>query len=145
MTRYPSDYITIKPLILKTDKKLSPKIKLIYLEQFKFQGQTITYESFLLNLFSVFLLPSDVCVCDTLPFASLMCLLEQDLVEPQTKLLQYVIAQPYSRDVICTMLGLNKQVCVVKSYSRAVSKLEKASSTRKVYVASHIPKNLVVF
>ena len=38
-------------------------------------------------------------------------LIEQDLVEPQTKLLQYVIAQPYSRDVICTMLGLNKQVC----------------------------------
>ena len=37
-------------------------------------------------------------------------LIEQDLVEPQTKLLQYVIAQPYSRDVICTMLGLNKQV-----------------------------------
>ncbi|XP_058942997.2 mediator of RNA polymerase II transcription subunit 23 [Pocillopora verrucosa] len=34
---------------------------------------------------------------------------EKDLLEPQTKLLQYVIAQPYSRDVICTMLGLNKQ------------------------------------
>lgn len=34
----------------------------------------------------------------------------QDLLDPQTKLLQYVIAQPYSRDVICTMLGLNKQV-----------------------------------
>jgi len=34
----------------------------------------------------------------------------QDLLDPQKKLLQYVIAQPYSRDVICTMLGLNKQV-----------------------------------
>ncbi|KAJ7387812.1 Mediator of RNA polymerase II transcription subunit 23 [Desmophyllum pertusum] len=34
---------------------------------------------------------------------------DKDLLEPQTKLLQYVIAQPYSRDVICTMLGLNKQ------------------------------------
>lgn len=44
-------------------------------------------------------------------------LIEQDLVEPQTKLLQYVIAQPYSRDVICTMLGLNKQVCFFESLS----------------------------
>ena len=44
-------------------------------------------------------------------------LIEQDLVEPQTKLLQYVIAQPYSRDVICTMLGLNKQVWFFKSLS----------------------------
>lgn len=34
---------------------------------------------------------------------------DKDLLDPQTKLLQYVIAQPYSRDVICTMLGLNKQ------------------------------------
>ena len=38
-------------------------------------------------------------------------------MEPQTKLLQYVIAQPYSRDVICTMLGLNKQVWFFKSLS----------------------------
>ena len=37
----------------------------------------------------------------------------QELLKPQTKLLQYVIAQPYSRDVICTMLALNKQVCSV--------------------------------
>ncbi|XP_068748521.1 mediator of RNA polymerase II transcription subunit 23-like [Montipora capricornis] len=34
---------------------------------------------------------------------------DKELLKPQTKLLQYVIAQPYSRDVICTMLGLNKQ------------------------------------
>ena len=38
-------------------------------------------------------------------------------MEPQTKLLQYVIAQPYSRDVICTMLGLNKQVWFFESLS----------------------------
>lgn len=38
-------------------------------------------------------------------------------MEPQTKLLQYVIAQPYSRDVICTMLGLNKQVWGFESLS----------------------------
>ncbi|XP_067034898.1 mediator of RNA polymerase II transcription subunit 23-like [Acropora muricata] len=34
---------------------------------------------------------------------------DKELLKPQTKLLQHVIAQPYSRDVICTMLGLNKQ------------------------------------
>ena len=51
-------------------------------------------------------------------------LIEQDLVEPQTKLLQYVIAQPYSRDVICTMLGLNKQVWFFESLS-SIYKVEK--------------------
>ena len=36
----------------------------------------------------------------------------QELFKPQNPLLQYVIAQPYSRDIICSMLGLNKQVTV---------------------------------
>lgn len=45
-------------------------------------------------------------------------------MEPQTKLLQYVIAQPYSRDVICTMLGLNKQVWFFESLS-SIYKVEK--------------------
>lgn len=36
--------------------------------------------------------------------------LPQDLFEPQTGLLRYVLEQPYSRDMVCNMLGLNKQV-----------------------------------
>lgn len=34
----------------------------------------------------------------------------KDLFEPQTALLRYVLEQPYSRDMVCNMLGLNKQV-----------------------------------
>ncbi|KXJ29451.1 Mediator of RNA polymerase II transcription subunit 23 [Exaiptasia diaphana] len=34
---------------------------------------------------------------------------DRDLLEPQDPLLQYVIGQPYSRDIVCTLLGLNKQ------------------------------------
>ncbi|KQK77519.1 hypothetical protein AAES_125189 [Amazona aestiva] len=33
----------------------------------------------------------------------------EDLFEPQTALLRYVLEQPYSRDMVCNMLGLNKQ------------------------------------
>ncbi|KAG9347480.1 hypothetical protein JZ751_005047 [Albula glossodonta] len=36
-------------------------------------------------------------------------LLPVDLFEPQTGLLRYVLEQPYSRDMVCNMLGLNKQ------------------------------------
>eukprot|EP00058_Branchiostoma_floridae_P008048 XP_002593536.1 hypothetical protein BRAFLDRAFT_88529 [Branchiostoma floridae] len=32
-----------------------------------------------------------------------------ELFEPQTGLLRYVLEQPYSRDMVCNMLGLNKQ------------------------------------
>lgn len=32
---------------------------------------------------------------------------------PQTALLRYVLEQPYSRDTVCIMLNLNKQVCYV--------------------------------
>ncbi|XP_059485779.1 mediator of RNA polymerase II transcription subunit 23 isoform X2 [Neocloeon triangulifer] len=35
---------------------------------------------------------------------------EKDLLEPQTKLLRYVLEQPYSRDMVCLMLGLTKQM-----------------------------------
>lgn len=35
---------------------------------------------------------------------------DKDLFEPQTALLRYVLEQPYSRDMVCNMLGLNKQV-----------------------------------
>uniref|UniRef100_A0A4W5JGJ3 Mediator of RNA polymerase II transcription subunit 23 n=1 Tax=Hucho hucho TaxID=62062 RepID=A0A4W5JGJ3_9TELE len=36
--------------------------------------------------------------------------LPQDLIEPQTGLLRYVLKQPYSRDMVCNMLGFNKQL-----------------------------------
>ncbi|CAH0390346.1 unnamed protein product [Bemisia tabaci] len=41
---------------------------------------------------------------------------EKSLSEPQTHLLRYVLEQPYSRDMVCAMLGLQKTVkvrCVV--------------------------------
>ncbi|ELT94621.1 hypothetical protein CAPTEDRAFT_178592 [Capitella teleta] len=34
----------------------------------------------------------------------------KELSEPQTALLRYVLEQPYSRDMVCNMLSLNKQV-----------------------------------
>ncbi|XP_015604323.1 mediator of RNA polymerase II transcription subunit 23 isoform X1 [Cephus cinctus] len=34
---------------------------------------------------------------------------DQDLLKPQTELLRYVLEQPYSRDMVCSMLGLQKQ------------------------------------
>ncbi|XP_012057151.1 PREDICTED: mediator of RNA polymerase II transcription subunit 23 [Atta cephalotes] len=41
---------------------------------------------------------------------------DPDLLKPQTELLRYVLEQPYSRDMVCSMLGLqkqHKQRCVV--------------------------------
>ncbi|XP_065332205.1 mediator of RNA polymerase II transcription subunit 23 isoform X2 [Cloeon dipterum] len=35
---------------------------------------------------------------------------DKELLEPQTKLLRYVLEQPYSRDMVCLMLGLTKQL-----------------------------------
>ncbi|PVD23184.1 hypothetical protein C0Q70_16447 [Pomacea canaliculata] len=37
---------------------------------------------------------------------------DQELLEPQTGLLRYVLEQTYSRELVCTMLGLNKQAKV---------------------------------
>ncbi|KAF4521375.1 hypothetical protein B566_EDAN006964 [Ephemera danica] len=34
---------------------------------------------------------------------------DRELLEPQTRLLRYVLEQPYSRDMVCSMLGLQKQ------------------------------------
>lgn len=34
----------------------------------------------------------------------------KDLCQPQTGLLRYVLEQPYSREMVGNMLGLNKQV-----------------------------------
>lgn len=49
---------------------------------------------------------SDICITSLSP---------QELFEPQTGLLRYVLEQPYSREMVCNMLGLNKQVrfCVL--------------------------------
>lgn len=38
---------------------------------------------------------------------------DKELLEPQTGLLRYVLEQPYSRDMVCCMLGLVKQVFIV--------------------------------
>lgn len=35
---------------------------------------------------------------------------DQDLLKPQTDLLNYVLEQPYSRDMVCSMLGLQNKV-----------------------------------
>lgn len=40
----------------------------------------------------------------------------KQLLQPQTKLLRYVLEQPYSRDMVCSMLSLQKMVSTIKSY-----------------------------
>lgn len=35
---------------------------------------------------------------------------DSDLLKPQTDLLKYVLEQPYSRDMVCSMLRLQKMV-----------------------------------
>ena len=35
---------------------------------------------------------------------------DPELLKPQTNLLRYVLEQPYSRDMVCSMLRLQKQV-----------------------------------
>ena len=37
---------------------------------------------------------------------------DSELLKPQTNLLRYVLEQPYSRDMICSMLRLQKQVII---------------------------------
>lgn len=37
----------------------------------------------------------------------------QELHEPQTSLLKYVLEQSYSRELVCSMLGVSKQVSKV--------------------------------
>ncbi|KAL8625637.1 hypothetical protein ACOMHN_043912 [Nucella lapillus] len=43
---------------------------------------------------------------------------DAELLEPQHGLLRYVLEQTYSRELVCTMLGLNKQGLVEETYSR---------------------------
>lgn len=40
----------------------------------------------------------------------------KQLLQPQTKLLRYVLEQPYSRDMVCSMLGLQKMVRIFKCF-----------------------------
>lgn len=37
---------------------------------------------------------------------------DEKLLKPQTGLLRYVLEQPYSRDMVCSMLSLQKQVYI---------------------------------
>lgn len=50
----------------------------------------------------------------------ILLLILQDLFEPQTGLLRYVLEQPYSREMVCNMLGLNKQVRLILHRAAAV-------------------------
>ena len=43
---------------------------------------------------------------------------DAELLEPQQGLLRYVLEQTYSRELVCTMLGLNKQVRVSPRFRR---------------------------
>ncbi|XP_071393601.1 mediator of RNA polymerase II transcription subunit 23 isoform X4 [Centroberyx affinis] len=42
---------------------------------------------------------------------------DKDLFEPQTGLLRYVLEQPYSREMVCNMLGLNKQTLNIAQFA----------------------------
>lgn len=45
---------------------------------------------------------------------------DPDLLKPQTELLRYVLEQPYSRDMVCSMLGLQKQVRLLNQKMRYI-------------------------
>uniref|UniRef100_A0A6Q2Y1C4 Mediator of RNA polymerase II transcription subunit 23 n=1 Tax=Esox lucius TaxID=8010 RepID=A0A6Q2Y1C4_ESOLU len=49
---------------------------------------------------------------------------DKDLFEPQTGLLRYVLEQPYSRDMVCNMLGLNKQTLNIAQHKQRCPVLE---------------------
>nr|XP_055042926.1 mediator of RNA polymerase II transcription subunit 23 isoform X1 [Misgurnus anguillicaudatus] len=49
---------------------------------------------------------------------------DKDLFEPQTGLLRYVLEQPYSRDMVCNMLGLNKQTLNIAQHKQRCLVLE---------------------
>ena len=51
-------------------------------------------------------------VISVIIFDLFLVFFSQDLYEPQSRLLSYVLEQPYSRDMICSMLVLNKQVSI---------------------------------
>ncbi|XP_066992222.1 mediator of RNA polymerase II transcription subunit 23 isoform X2 [Anabrus simplex] len=49
---------------------------------------------------------------------------DQELLERQTGLLRYVLEQPYSRDMVCSMLGLQKQYCALLQHKQRCVALE---------------------
>ncbi|XP_048106556.1 mediator of RNA polymerase II transcription subunit 23 [Alosa alosa] len=49
---------------------------------------------------------------------------DKDLFDPQTGLLRYVLEQPYSRDMVCNMLGLNKQTLNIAQHKQRCPVLE---------------------
>lgn len=57
----------------------------------------------------------------------MLLIILQDLFEPQTGLLRYVLEQPYSREMVCNMLGLNKQVRLILHLCRCSASLFPAS------------------
>jgi mediator of RNA polymerase II transcription subunit 23 len=40
---------------------------------------------------------------------------DAELIQPQTNLLRFVLEQPYSRDLVCSMLNLQRQVIYEKA------------------------------
>ncbi|XP_068198883.1 mediator of RNA polymerase II transcription subunit 23 isoform X3 [Antennarius striatus] len=58
---------------------------------------------------------------------------DKDLFEPQTGLLRYVLEQPYSRDMVCNMLGLNKQTLNIAQHKQRCPVLEEQLVDLVVY------------
>ena len=48
--------------------------------------------------------------CKKNVFLNFVSVYLQETLEPQSSLLRYVLQQPYSRDMVGSMLGLSKQV-----------------------------------
>ncbi|XP_076872671.1 mediator of RNA polymerase II transcription subunit 23 isoform X1 [Brachyhypopomus gauderio] len=58
---------------------------------------------------------------------------DKDLFDPQTGLLRYVLEQPYSRDMVCNMLGLNKQTLNIAQHKQRCPVLEEQLVDLVVY------------
>ncbi|XP_043963377.1 mediator of RNA polymerase II transcription subunit 23 [Gambusia affinis] len=58
---------------------------------------------------------------------------DKDLFEPQTGLLRYVLEQPYSREMVCNMLGLNKQTLNIAQQKQRCPVLEEQLVDLVVY------------
>uniref|UniRef100_A0A8C5NER4 Mediator of RNA polymerase II transcription subunit 23 n=1 Tax=Gouania willdenowi TaxID=441366 RepID=A0A8C5NER4_GOUWI len=58
---------------------------------------------------------------------------DKDLFEPQTGLLRYVLEQPYSREMVCNMLGLNKQTLNISQQKQRCPVLEEQLVDLVVY------------
>ncbi|KAK6627240.1 Mediator of RNA polymerase II transcription subunit 23 [Polyplax serrata] len=79
---------------------------------------------------------------------------DKELVEPQTGLLRYVLEQPYSRDMVCCMLGLvkqHKQRCValeeqlVALVVVAMERSETETSDSSHWLWLHLSSQLIYF